>query len=1022
MIENSCIPFAVYQFLNKRVVTIAISDGFREIIGADTLEEAYYLMDNDMYRDTHPDDVAQIADAAVRFAVGGGEYNVIYRTRRGDDYIILHAQGKHIYKETGERLAVITYTNEGIYCEGNSEIVLGFNLLQEKYFQNKDAVGKISYDYLTGLPDMGYFFELAEACHEEAVKEDKNISLLFMDLSGMQAFNQRFGYGQGDQLIKAVARLLVRHFSNENCCRTTADHFAVYTDSEGLKEKLEVLLQEFKTINNGRTLPVRIGIYDLALEQTSMTTATDRAKIACDSCGNIYDSTIVWFDKKMLKRFEDRRYVFENLDRAILDEWLVVYYQPIVRTSNGRVCSEEALVRWKDPMKGLMSPADFIPILEDAKIAYRLDLYVLEQVLKKLKKQGEGGLYIVPNSINLSRTDFYACDIVEEVRKRVDASGLDRSRIIIEITENVIMDDLEFMRVQVERFRELGFEVWLDDFGSGYSSPDVLQKIHFDVVKLDKGFVDQIEESESGRIILTELVRLANGLGSETVAEGVETAGQAEFLYEIGCTRLQGYFYCRPIPLEGIIERNRKGIQIGFENPEESDYYTTIGNVNLYDMSFSSEEDKESLRNYFNTMPMFIIELGEDTVKLARGNKSYREFVEYTFPNIKNVGCIEREKLRNNFDAEFLDALLACKKEGKPVIADIRSRSNGVVHLFVRKIATNPVNGVVALAVVILGHVDNDAELKHKEELERIRQERKTYARITALSGDFICIYSVNPETDHYIQFVLDDRYKEVEMLPEGDDYFGLVRQKAMDVAYSEDREMFLAAFTKENIMKDIDQKGVFALNLRILIQDMPRFTCLKAAMIEEENGSQIIVGMIDIDEQVRKEQKYSQTLTEARNIANLDSLTGVKNKHAYVDAEMQMNSLIEESDAPEFALVVFDLNGLKEINDTLGHQAGDQFIKDGCRCICNTFQHSPVFRIGGDEFVVIAQGEDYKNIECLIETMAELNQKNKEEGKVVIAVGMAKYQKDRNVSSIFERADNRMYQNKKQLKGLLES
>ncbi len=185
LIESSSIPLAVYQFIDKRVVTVALSEGFVKLIGLESLEEAYHLMDNDMYRDVHPDDVAELADAAVRFAVDGGEYNQVYRSKVGDKYIILHSIGKHIYKENGVRLAVVNYVNEGVYNVDNRDIAMGFNLIHNKHFQSKKATTGLSYDYLTGLPTMDYFFELAEASKNNSMKEGKDIVMMFLDLSGM---------------------------------------------------------------------------------------------------------------------------------------------------------------------------------------------------------------------------------------------------------------------------------------------------------------------------------------------------------------------------------------------------------------------------------------------------------------------------------------------------------------------------------------------------------------------------------------------------------------------------------------------------------------------------------------------------------------------------------------------------------------------------------------------------------------------------------------------------------------------
>ena len=1012
LIESSSIPLAVYQFIDKRVVTVALSEGFVKLIGLESLEEAYHLMDNDMYRDVHPDDVAELADAVVRFEVDGGEYNQVYRFKLGDKYIILHSIGNHIYKENGVRLAVVNYVNEGVYNADNRDIAMGFNLIHNKHFQSKKAATGLSYDYLTGLPAMDYFFQLAEASKNNSINNGKDLVMMFFDLSGMQAFNQKYGYEAGDALIKESAKLLVKFFGNYNCCRTTADHFAVYTDNEGIDNKLKYLVNDFKLINNGKNLPVKIGIYDTGFGYVGPATATDRAKIACDSCGKIYDSKIVYFDEKMLKQFEDRRYIFENLDRAIEDGWIKVCYQPIIRTSNGKVCNEEALVRWKDPKKDEIGPNDFIPILEDAKITYKLDLYVAEQVIIKLKQQAEAGLNIVPNSINLSKTDFYACDIVEEIRKRVDEAGIDRSRIVIELTESVVTDDVDYMIIQIKRFRELGFSVWLDDFGRGYSSPDLLQRIHFDVIKLDKAFVDEIHESEDSKVIVSEFVRLARGLGSDTVAEGVEDENPIDFLNEVGCTKLQGYYYSKAVPFDDILDRYKSGNQIGFENPKEAEYYATVGNVNMYDMSFSADDSIIS-GDYFDTMPMFIVEVKGYEIRYMKGNKSYKIFMEKHYPKYS----VSENYSDGRADQNFFNALIQCKNDGKPVIVDISGKNNDVIHLFIRKVATNEENDAVALSVVILGYIDNDAELRHKEEIERIKRERMTYNRVTALTGDFICIYAIDPENEHFVRYTLDEDYRYLGLDNEGDNFFEKFREKGLKNVFIEDIDHFLTLFSKENICKTIESNGVYSINIRLMYQGAPKYVCIKASYIIEDQKQILILGVIDIDDQVRKDQDYYKNLAEMSKIANSDSLTGVKNKYAYIDAEAKLNSLIEEKEDVEFATIVFDINGLKEINDTLGHQAGDEFIKSGCSIICNLFKHSPIYRIGGDEFAVIAQGMDYQNIDLIMAELEKINLENQKTDNVVIACGAARYNGERNVAGVFDKADKRMYENKRQLK-----
>lgn len=1011
LIEESCIPMAVYQFINKRVATVAISKAAAEMFNCASLEEAYNLMDNNMYRDVHPDDVARISDEALRFATGNGIYNISYRTKGSEGYYILHAIGTHIYTEDGTRLAVIQYINEGLY-EGNSSNNTLFSITIDK---------ELNYDHLTGFPKIGYFFDLSEAFHLDCQEKNIDHAMLFLDYCEFKEFNQRYGYAEGDNIIRKTGELLKKHFGSDNCCRTSADHFAVYTYYDGLEDIIKSLFSEIKAMSDKKVPPIRVGIYDSSLNKRTTSVgssvACDRAKIACDLCGELTESTYMFYDEKMLKQYEDRIYILNNIDRAIENKWIQVYYQPMVRTSNDKVCTEEALARWIDPQKGMIPPLSFIPILEDYKISYKLDLYVVEQVCKKLNDQRNYGMFVVPNTINLSRTDFYVCDMVKEIKKRVDAAGIDHNLIIIEITESILIDDLDYMKIQIDRFHKEGFTVWMDDFGSGYSSPSILQEIPFDAIKIDKLFIDNITTNENSRILVNEFVRLFTGLQCESVAEGVETIEQVNFLKEIGCSQLQGYYYHKPVPYSVLCELFDTKHPLTYENPSETEYYSKVGAVNLYDVSNASLGAFDGLQHYFDTIPMFIGEAGEQGLRLIRGNKSFRDFMNHYYPELYRAGFLPYSSTMD-VGYEFTSAIKNCKENGSQIVVDVQTERGAVIHVFIRRIATNPETAAVALAIVILGYVEKNSELKQKQELDLIHQERKAYRRITALVGDYICLYTVDPKTDHFVEFSATKSFQNLGVPVEGDDFFGQSVKRSSQALFIEDQDLYLSMFSKEKVLQEIEKKGIFTLNYRLMLDGIPKYVCLKAALIDEESGQQLIVGLLDTDAQVKKDMEYNRKLMAARDIANIDTLTHVKNKHAYVDVEDQLDRLIEQKNAPEFALIVFDINGLKEVNDTKGHHVGDEFIKNGCHRICKTFQHSPVFRIGGDEFVVIAQGDDLAHINELLEAFQDGNKERIGSGEAVIAVGMKEYSNEKSVAAVFEKADKEMYKNKKQLKG----
>ena len=604
------------------------------------------------------------------------------------------------------RLAAGEYDVELDY-DGKDEIGVLTGSFRQMRDHLKQYIGdlnrRINTDELTGLPSVSRFYERADSTAARILEEGARPALLFFNLNGMKDFNRQYGLEEGDRLLCAAADIIARHFGKENCCRMGQDHFVAVTRSENLDARLKAVFKDFTSANSGRTLPVRVGVYEDRLKLVDASTACDRAKYACDMLRGSYVSDYRRFDDSMLTGIESYRYVVNNLDRALEERWVKVFFQPIVRAASGRVCDEEALSRWVDPDRGLISPGDFIPILENARLIYRLDLYVLDQILLKLQEQQAEGLYLVPQSLNISRIDFESCDIVDEICRRIDAAGIPRDKLTVELTESAVGQDFEFMKAQVQRLQELGFKVWMDDFGSGYSSLDVLQDIHFDLIKLDMRFMHRFDEGPENRIIVTELVKMALALGVETVCEGVETREQAEFLREVGCTKLQGYYFCRPIPMEQILERYRKGVAIGFENPDEAEYFAAIGRINLYDLTAVSNDSSEKIANFFDTLPMAVVECDAEVFRTTRANNAYRSFALHNF-HVADLTAPRRfDSLPVGLDSPFADAVQRCREEGMRLFFDGTLPNGSVVHSMARYVATNPVTGVTAVAVVVLG-------------------------------------------------------------------------------------------------------------------------------------------------------------------------------------------------------------------------------------------------------------------------------------------------------------------------------
>ena len=303
-----------------------------------------------------------------------------------------------------------------------------------------------------------------------------------------------------------------------------------------------------------------------------------------------------------LKDSQITKYVVNKIDTAIKEGWIKVFYQPVIRTLTGQLCGAESLARWDDPIHGLLAPDKFIGALEDSKQIHKLDCYIVEQVCSDISKRLSNNLEAVPVSVNFSRLDFETADMLKVVETAVEKYDIPRDYLHIEITESMIVSDADLMKGIIESFRNAGFEVWMDDFGSGYSSLNLLKDYQFDTVKMDMEFLSSF--TDKSQSIMTSAISMAKDIGVMTLAEGVETAEQVDFLYSIGCGKLQGYFYGTPMPLDEFFDHiDRTGITI--EPRKWRHYYQEASFCARYTEEPLEiiEDDGESFRTIFMNKP-----------------------------------------------------------------------------------------------------------------------------------------------------------------------------------------------------------------------------------------------------------------------------------------------------------------------------------------------------------------------------------------------------------------------------------
>ena len=420
---------------------------------------------------------------------------------------------------------------------------------------NKDKY-KATHDKLTGLYNSDYFCDKVE----EILKEnpDKDYYILCSDVQDFKLINDSFGKVVGDKVLNSIAwKLREKITKNTLYCRLSGDKFCILTEKDKFDEELYKSIAKEVSMTDGIHYPInmQIGVYYIEDRKLSPSMMIDRAGMAISKNKEDYQNKIFYYDDKIreLKYWEQR--LSGELDNAIKDNQLKVYLQAQC-DGDGKVIGAEALIRWIHPTEGLMPPYRFIPMFEKNGLISKVDLFVWKEAAKLLKKwqnEGNGDYYI---SVNISPADFYFLDIYKELVRIVEKYEINPARLKLEITETLIMKDVESRLMIVEKLRDFGFTVEMDDFGSGYSSLNMLKDISVDVLKLDMGFLYKTKDEEKSRKIIGMIVQLSKALDMPVICEGVETKSQFEFLKNIKCDYFQGYLFAKPVSIEDFENKN----------------------------------------------------------------------------------------------------------------------------------------------------------------------------------------------------------------------------------------------------------------------------------------------------------------------------------------------------------------------------------------------------------------------------------------------------------------------------------
>ena len=577
---------------------------------------------------------------------------------------------------------------------------------------DKAELLKVNRDELTGLLDKQAFYVWAQELIDTAENKE-TFAFIFFDMDNFKLFNANYGFEKGDELLKEIAAIIKDIFKNQLVSKFSGDHFVVCANTTQIIPAISEVRKRVKSIQKNINLELKAGVYVLNGETTDVIRCSDRARMACVSIKKKYDVDYKFYDEELGGSLIRKQYILDNLDEALNEGYIQVYYQPIVRNLTNDICGWEALVRWIDPVKGVVYPNEFISVLEEYRLIHKLDSYVMEQVIKNISECAkQGSPEAVPVSINLSRIDFEALDIVPYIDELIEKYDADPNLFKFEITESVLMENPRFIQEQILRLRNKGYAVWMDDFGSGYSSLNVLKNFEFDLVKIDMEFLRGFDSSDDGKIIIKHMVSMLKDLGFHTLAEGVETNEQREFLKDIGCELIQGYLLGRPMPFEEIKEMvSNNGFK--YENIEDREFYNAIGRIDVL-----KQNPLEGIDGHLNNkkLPLALGIVKDNRWKFVYANDGYkREIKVYGYESLSIA-----EEMINSDDWSWVQRKTfweLCKISKANHTAEyIEFIENGkVINLKVRHIITDEDTGNDAYLVSVRGfsmHINESYENK----------------------------------------------------------------------------------------------------------------------------------------------------------------------------------------------------------------------------------------------------------------------------------------------------------------------